>query len=364
MDRAEAIAISLRVLNGVASHLIREYPSILVDTPITSRLTFPDVTYPGTFRNDVYLRLGSAYFSPSPASSGGSIRGRKPAIPINTGDVQITVEIKRNEGTVIPDVIYAGGSGEPSVSQYQSLVYHHNDRPNFGDLVKISIPSRVTDCHVFFTFRSRSKDRSPYSDQMEQERPFAFAYLPLLGSTCIKDGNHQLVLYRSEKGTPASPNVYLDAPAFGSQSTIALHPNVQKNITQLRDRLTVKTTFCSNLHTQDDTLRALFRWQGLLGNPEDLANMLQMFGFVSENEIAKFVPPVFDSLFGILASSIGERQEDIDELVFQSLARVSSMVTDRRFPNFKPVLDIYIDQHFNHPSASSRLLRSMIGRGG
>lgn len=273
--------------------------------------------------------------------------------------MQITVEVKRNDGSTGLDAIYAGGSGEPPLSQYKSLVYHHNDRPNFGDLLKVSIPSRVTDCHLFLTFRSRGKDKPMYSDPNEQERPFAFGYLPLLGATAVADGEHLLALYRAEKNSVPSPNTYFDAPALGSSSTLALRPDLAKTMTQTRDRLTVKTILCSNLHTQDVSLRSLFRWQGLVANPEDLANMLQMFGFVSEGEIAKFVPPVFDSLFGILASSIGERQDEIDDLVFKSLNKVLSMVTDRRYPNFKPVLDIYIDQHFNHPSASSRLLRSM-----
>lgn len=84
-----------------------------------------------------------------------------------------------------------------------------------------------------------------------------------------------------------------------------------------------------------------------------------MFGFVSEEEIAKFVPAVLDALFGIMVSNSGDRQDQIDDLAFKSVIKVLAMTYDRRFPSFATILDSYIDNQFNQPAISLSLLRSM-----
>jgi hypothetical protein len=45
--------------------------------------------------------------------------------------------------------------------------------------------------------------------------------------------------------------------------------------------------------------------------------------------------------------------------VLNALVIVLKIVSDRRFKNFQPVLDVYIAKHFNCPSASTRMIRSM-----
>ncbi|KAK8853154.1 hypothetical protein IAR55_003855 [Kwoniella newhampshirensis] len=357
--RAEAIVLSLKVLEGIASQLTREHPSLLLDIPLSARLGFPDVVYPGTTRHDLYVKLWSAYFTPAPTSSGGSIRGRKSVLPTYHGDVQVTLEVRKRDGTVVNDAIHMGGSGEPSVSQYHSLVFHHNDRPTFGELVKISLPAQPVTYHLFLTFRSRGKERHLNPDPSELENPFAFAYLPLSDSvSCIKDGDHDLVLYRTDKDIRPDPGGYMDVPALSTPATSSLSSNA-KGIYPLRDRISLRTYLCSNVQTQDDTLRALFAWQDVASDVDALCSILQLLGFVSENEIAKFVPTVFDSLFGILVSNLGERQDEVNNLVFKSLVRILAMSSDRRFPNFIDVLNIYIDKQYSYPAASFHLLHLM-----
>ncbi|EIW72245.1 hypothetical protein TREMEDRAFT_25841 [Tremella mesenterica DSM 1558] len=356
-SRAEAVAISLKVFQGAASQITRENPSLLLDIPHTARLGFPDVVHPGQSRNDLYVKLWSASFVPNPANTGGSLRMRKAVLPINHGNVQITVEVRRADGTVIPDALHPGGSGEPPVVQFNSLVFQNNDQPTYGELLKISLPARVNDCHLFLTFRSRSK--SPLHAGEEPEKAFAFAFLPLIGETmCIKDGLHELVLYRMEKGLQPAPNLYYTAPPTGADDP-ALSTQTAKTMTPLRDRVMLRSYLCSSIHTQDDTLRSLFAWQTLSSDIQGLLDTLRTFGFVNEEEISKFIPTVLDSLFGILVSNLGEQQREVDDLVFQGLIKVLSMITDRRFTSFGEVLDLYLAQHFNHPASSFHLLRSM-----
>jgi len=84
-----------------------------------------------------------------------------------------------------------------------------------------------------------------------------------------------------------------------------------------------------------------------------------MFGFVSEDEIAKFLQPVLDALFAILVSHLGDRREEVDDLVFKGLIKVLSMASDRRFPSFGPIIAAYTSKHFAFSSSAPHLLRSM-----
>ena len=357
--RAEALVVSLAAYEGAASRIVREHPSLLLDVPHSARLGFPDGVHPGVFRNDLYVKLWSASFFPSQVSATNSVRGRKLAQPMNQGDVQVTVEVRKTDGTIIPDAIFAGGSGEPPMAQYHSVVFHHNDKPTYGELLKISLPKRAADCHLFLSFRSRGKDRHLNPDPFELERPFAFAYLPLFSSTeCIKDGSHDLVLYRMEKQLQPAPNLYFDVP-YTAKDEAKLGAAALRSMSPLRDRMMLRTCLCSSLHTQDDTLQALFRWQSFLPDVGGICSTLQMFGFVGEEEIAKFVPAVFDALFGILVSNLGDRQDEVNDLVFKGLIKVLAMTSDRRFPSFIAILEIYIDDHFTYAASSFHLLSSM-----
>ncbi|WVR00207.1 hypothetical protein IAU59_007349 [Kwoniella sp. CBS 9459] len=359
--RAESIALSLKAFQGSADNIIREHPSLLAEVPLSARLGFPDVVYPGTIRNDLYVKLWSASFVPMPTSSGGSIRVRKSVMAAHHADVQVTIEVRRADGNVLQDAIVAGGSGEPPVAQYQSLVFHRNDRPTYGELLKITLPDDIQSegYHLYLTFRSRGRDRPADQDQSELEKPFAFAYLPLAANdACINDGDHELMLYRSEKNHQPAPNIYFGAPAL-SAAEDGLTPTMAKAIFPLRDRVTLRTYLCSSVQTQDKTLRTLLAWAQNGSDMELLVATLKLFNFVSEEEIAKFVPSVFDALFSIMTSNLGDRQEEVDTLIFKTLMKVLAMSSDRRFPNFKSVLNIYVDTQFNYPASSFRLLASM-----
>jgi dedicator of cytokinesis protein 3 len=65
------IAVSVKVFHGDAKVVIRENPSLLKDSPVTARLGFPNVVFPGDVRNEVYVKLWSREFS---FTSGGSVR--------------------------------------------------------------------------------------------------------------------------------------------------------------------------------------------------------------------------------------------------------------------------------------------------
>lgn len=363
----EAIAVSFRIFHGVASSIISEHPSLLLDVPLTARLGFPDVVYPGSVRNDLYIKLWSGSFTP-PVTSGGSIRLRKSVTPLTHLNVQVTVEVRRSDGTPMRDVLFAGGSGEPPMAQYQSLVFHHNERPTYGELVKVSISGDIMpDCHLFFTFRNRTSaaKHSPV-DPSGLERPFAFAYLPLCSAeqACLQDGSHNLVLYKMDKNLQVAPNTYFEAPSVAAaidQSNLRPAAGSPRALSPLRDRFSVRSFLCSTQHTQSASLLAFLDWQHYLGsNVSALLDNLKAFAFVSEEEVVKFLPDVLDALFSMLGYNLGEREAEIDDLAFADLLGVLAIVSDRRFKNFRSVLDVYVDGgHFNSPASSWQILKQM-----
>jgi dedicator of cytokinesis protein 3 len=356
------IAVSVKVFHGDAKVVIRENPSLLKETPVTARLGFPDVVFPGDVRNEVYVKLWSGEFS---FTSGGSVRRSLVNLTsASTGppNVQVTVEARRRNGNVIDSVI-CSGSGEPPVTQYHSLVFHRNSMPTFGELLKLSLPvDLLPHCHLFFTFRTRSsRDRGSNSSKNESERPFAFAYFPLFtNNNAVQDGSHTLVLYRADRAGPMTPAEYFDAPPTLTGTnplSLSIPPSVARTAVLMKDSLVIRSLLCSTTFTHSKFLLGLLHWEEIT-DPGELSNCLMKFTFIGEHEIVKFLTEIFNSLFKILASPRNQSGE-MDDLVFNALVKVLGIVQDRRFSNFQPVLEVYIDKHFNCPVASSHIIRSM-----
>ena len=125
----------------------------------------------------------------------------------------------------------------------------------------------------------------------------------------------------------------------------------------MRDSLVIRSSLCSTKFTQNSVLLSLLNWEQIT-DKELLSTILSKFTFVGEVEIVKFLRDIFDSLFAILVSSNNQSGE-MDHLVFNALVTVLGIVQDRRFSNFQPVLDVYIERHFTCASAASHMIHSM-----
>ncbi|KAF8586680.1 hypothetical protein K439DRAFT_1340268 [Ramaria rubella] len=365
--RAQMLAVSIKVFRGDAATIVRENPSLLHEAPLTSPLGFPDVVFPGDVRNDVYIKLWSGEFLTGTA--GKTYRKSMSLIPGTNSwpsNVQVTVEVRNSAGTV--EHVISPGSGEPSVTQFRSMVFYRNNSPTFGELLKLSLPNEVpSQYHLFFTFRHRaSKERAPNNNRASLEsvdRPFAFAYLPLFPDSraFVQDGSHSLVLYRTDKFSQINPADYYGAPAILPSGlrpeTLTIPPQLQRTMVPVRDSLVIRSYLCSTKYTQNSVLLGLLHWENLASH-EELLTVLSKFTFVGEVEIVKFLGDIFDSLFGILVSS-GNASGNLDDLVFNALVAVLGIVQDHRFSNFQPVLDVYIERHFSCVTASSHIINSM-----
>lgn len=361
------LAVSVKIFRGDAKVIVRENTSLLQDTPLTLRLGFADVVFPGDVRNELYIKLWSGEFASSHSGSGrlsvaNFARGQ---IGQTTNNVQVTVEVRDETGRPIENVI-SQGSGEPWMTQFHSMVFQRNNQPTYGELIKLQFPVHgVPQWHVFFTFRNRSgRDKAtnrPGTDSTD--RPFAFAFQPLFPDkrAFLEDGSHQLVLYRAERLGQITTDMYLAATPWllsGQRpDQVFVPPELQRIAPPLKDSITIRSSLVSTKFTQNPVLLSLLNWEQI-ADRELLSTVLTKFTFVGEVEIVKFLRDIFDSLFGILVSQNNQAGE-MDHLVFNALVTVLGIVQDRRFSNFQPVLDVYIEKHFNCAAASSHIIHSM-----
>ncbi|KAJ7262301.1 C2 domain in Dock180 and Zizimin proteins-domain-containing protein [Mycena haematopus] len=366
-SRADMIAVTIKIFRGDAPTIVRENMSVLQDTPHTLRLGFPDVVFPGDVRNELYIKLWSGEFAPTNTGSGrlSVAQFARGQMGPTSNNVQVTVEVRDQDGRTVEGVI-SQGSGEPLMTQFHSMVFQRCNEPTFGELIKVQLPPQgIPLWHLFFTFRNRSGSQraGTRGGADTSERPFAFAFQPLFPDkrAFVEDGSHTLVLYRADKMSQIPPDVYLTAPSWMCSNQrpeqILLHPEMLRLAPPLRDTLTLRSSLCSTKFTQNAVLLSLLSWDKL-ADRELLSTVLTKFTFVGEGEIVKFLRDIFDSLFGILVSQNNQSGE-MDELVFNALVTVLGIVQDRRFSNFQPVLDVYIEQHFNCAAASSHMIHSM-----
>ncbi|KAI0321083.1 hypothetical protein OF83DRAFT_1168770 [Amylostereum chailletii] len=362
--RAEMLAVSVKIFHGNADTIIKENSSLLQGIPLTLRLGFPDVVFPGDARNELYIKLWSGEF-PSAQNRDPRRSVLRGSSSFSTNNIQVTIEVRDQDGNLVDNVI-SQGSGEPNVPFFHSVVFARNSQPTFGELIKLVLPPQeLPPWHVFFTFRYRSSREKPLnrSGSEVMDKPFAFSFLPLSpdNRTFLEDGGHTLVLYKADRLSQLTPDIYLNTQAVLKSGQRPEHVVASTEMLRLappmRDILLIRSSLCSTRHTQNPVLLSLLHWESL-GDKDLLSAVLVKFTFVGEVEIVKFLGDIFNSLFGILVSATNSSGE-MDHLVFHALVIVLGIVDDRRFSNFQPVLDIYIEKHFNFPPASSHIIHSM-----
>ncbi|GAA5859498.1 hypothetical protein JCM1840_004642 [Sporobolomyces johnsonii] len=358
--RADHLSVAVRILHGEVPELVHDLPNLLADVPLTNRLGFPDVVFPGDQRNEVYVKLWSGDFGGA-ASATSTTRSLAQLAASSARNIEVTAELRSRDGATVERVL-SRGAGEPNVSQFTSMVFRSNNNPTWGELVKVEVPvERMEDCHLFFVFRARGSRMGTVSSR-GLEPPFAFAYFPLFleNSAFQNDGSHTLVLYRYDR-TVAVPSFYFQVPSIHDpvQPLAPLPPSVSRTLFPLRDTMVIRSFLVSTTYTQNETLLKLLRWEKeLLPDPELMKDTLTKLRFCSEVEVCKFLRDIFDALFGILVSAPNQRGE-MDDLVFQALVTILGFVSDRRFTNFKPVLDVYIAKHFTGSTAGSHIIQSL-----
>ena len=252
------LAVSIKIFYGDTDTIVRENTSILQNTPLTLRLGFPDVVFPGDVRNELYIKLWSGDFSSTQTTNARRSMANfaRRQVGSVTGNVQVTVEVRDISGRTIESVI-TRCSGEPEMSEYNSMVFQRTSQPSFGELIKIKLPPQgAQQWHLFFTFRHRSlRERSGRGQPEASERPFAFAFLPLFpdGRAFLEDGPHTLALYKADRMSQVSPDLYLSATALiVANQQVQMPVDMQKISPLSRDTLLIRSSLCSTSRPSRD----------------------------------------------------------------------------------------------------------------
>lgn len=418
--RAEMLCVYLRLFYGQLDDVLKTNAALLQGVPRTLRLGFPDVVFPDDERNELYVTLDAGDFVQFGRSR----------------NVQVTVCVRDNAtGEAIENALSAG-AGAPPTTYWESMIFYHEQRPKWGEMIKVQIrDSHVWErAHLFFTVRYRSSN-SAAEVAMGSDKPVAMGFLPLFlppfHRYFVADGSHTLILYKYDKQL-AHPRVYLDNVAWCSRSTAPFNLQNQElaafwrkqqqqqrplqqqhspslhslkeshrtfsssslngsvssivsdsqsssvlsdpasvaaaaKLSATRDTLTITTFLCSTHFTENETLVKLLNWRSILdvdpdgSGYEDVLSVLDKFTFVGEMEVVKFLNDIFDALLSILTYRHKDEEKGVrlhDEAL-AAIVCVLGIVQDRRFSNFRPVLDVYVEQRFSFPEGEETRKRTV-----
>ncbi|KAI9279137.1 hypothetical protein BY458DRAFT_471271 [Sporodiniella umbellata] len=406
--RAEMVRVSLRTFYGQLDEVLKANTAILHGVPHTLRLGFADAVFPDDNRNELYITLASGDFAQFGRSRNIQvtmcIRDNKTgeviesAISSGSGTSptaywESTVfyhELRPTWGEMIKISMNSLYQWERShifltvkhrSSHYTGLTQAHQsgDSPHSGGGEKILamgflplclpplhrdfVADGVHTLHLYKYDRASSNPRA-YFDNVswlsKSSAPSNMQSMELAtktrASSSRKIGQHSSPSEHSLKSIPGS----LQASSMSDiNSTFSGSTSVQQSfpkLSLLRDTVTLSTFLCSTRFTQNKTLVRLLNWRSLIEESvegvNELLSILDEFTFIGEVEVVKFLGDIFDALFDILVYEHDpciskEMADNIKDNALAAIIWVLGIVQDRRFSNFGPVLDVYIENRFS-----------------
>ncbi|GCC22344.1 hypothetical protein chiPu_0000731 [Chiloscyllium punctatum] len=261
-------------------------------------------------RNDIYVTLQLGEFD----------KGNK----TTSKNVEVTMMVYDEEGKRLENVIFPG-AGDDGISEYKSVIYYQVKQPRWFETVKVAIPIEdVNRSHLRFTFRHRSSQDS--KDKSEKIFALAFVKLMRYDGTTLRDGEHDLIVYKSDAKKLEDAAPYLTLPATKATLEEKGYTMTGKNMHSFgnlaisKDSFQISTLVCSTKLTQNVDLLGLLKWRS---NTNLLQQNLRQLMKVDGEEVVK---------------------------VF-----IIGLIADRKFQHFNPVLETYIKKHFSATLAYTKL---------
>ncbi|KAM4676971.1 dedicator of cytokinesis protein 5 [Discoglossus pictus] len=335
--KGQGLWISLKLLPGDLAQVQKEY-SHLVDrsTAVARKMGFPEIILPGDVRNDMYVTLIQGEFD----------KGKKKT-PKN---VEITLSVHDQDGNLVEKAVHPG-AGHEGLQEYKSVVYYQVKQPCWYETIKVSIPIEdVSRCHLRFTFRHRSSQES--RDKSEKVFGMAFVRLMNLDGTTLRDGIHDLIIYKGDNKKPDDAKLYLTLPGTKEEEEGRSPRGHSTSMSPTKDSFQITILICSTKLTQNVDLLGLLNWRS---NFRPVSETLRKLMDVDGGEIMKFLQDTLDALFNIMMET--SDRESCDVLVFDALVFIISLIADIKFQHFNPVLETYISKHFSTTLAYEKLIK-------
>uniref|UniRef100_A0A8C8IM77 Dedicator of cytokinesis 5 n=1 Tax=Oncorhynchus tshawytscha TaxID=74940 RepID=A0A8C8IM77_ONCTS len=332
--KGQGLFVTLKLLPGDLSQVRKDY-SHFVDrtTAIVRKMGFPEIILPGYVRNDIYVTLLQGEFD----------RGKKTS-PKN---VEVMLSVLDDDGNLMEKAIFPG-AGYDGITEYKSVIYYQVKQPSWNETVKVTIPIEdVGRCHLRVMFRHRSSQDC----EDKSEKPFGMAFVRLMkgDGTTLRDGRHDLIVYKVDVKKTEDAKTYLTLP--GSWAEVE---EKERQTGKTFQHSGIGTLTCSTKLTQNVDLLGLLNWRS---NPEQLDQNLQRLMEVEGGEIVKFLQDTLDALFNIMMET--SEKDTYDNLVFNALVSFYiTLVPDNiKFQHFNPVLETYINKHFSATLAYMKLTK-------
>ncbi|KAL3976155.1 NADH dehydrogenase (ubiquinone) Fe-S protein 7 [Sarotherodon galilaeus] len=338
--KGQGLFVTMKLLPGDLAQVRKDYPHFVDrSTAIVRKMGFPEIILPGNVRNDIYVTLLQGEFD----------RGKKKT-PKN---VEVILSVHDDEGNPMEKAIFPG-AGYDGITEYKSVIYYQVKQPCWNETVKVTIPIEdVCRCHLRVMFRHRSSQDS----RDKSEKPFGMAFVRLMrgDGTTLRDGRHDLIVYKVDVKKAEDAKVYLTLPATWAeveekekQTGKQFHHSGVIPVT--KDSFQLATLTCSTKLTQNVDLLGLLNWRS---NTEDLDQILQRLMEVEGSEIVKFLQDTLDALFNIMMET--SEKDTFDTPVFNALVFIITLIGDIKFQHFNPVLETYINKHFSATLAYVKL---------
>uniref|UniRef100_A0A665WMQ9 Dedicator of cytokinesis 1 n=1 Tax=Echeneis naucrates TaxID=173247 RepID=A0A665WMQ9_ECHNA len=341
--KGQGLWVTLKLLPGDIHQIRKDFPH-LVDrsTAVARKMGFPEIIMPGDVRNDIYVTLVQGDFD----------KGSK-TTPKN---VEVTMSVYDEDGKKLENVIFPG-AGDDGINEYKSVIYYQVKQPRWFETIKVAIPIEdVNRSHLRFTFRHRSSQDS--KDKSEKIFALSFVKLMRYDGTTLRDGEHDLIVYKAEAKKMEDSSLYLNLPATKLEledkgiSTTGKSTQNLGNCTISKDSFQISTLVCSTKLTQNVDLLGLLKWRS---NTSLLQKNLRQLMKVEGGEVVKFLQDTLDALFNIMMEN--SDSDTFDTLVFDALVFIIGLIADRKFQHFNPVLETYIRKHFSATLAYMKLTK-------
>lgn len=194
----------------------------------------------------------------------------------------------------------------------------------------------------------------------KSEKIFALAFVKLMryDGTTLRDGEHDLIVYKAEVKKLEDVATYLSLPSTKAELEEKGHSATGKSMQSLgsctisKDSFQISTLVCSTKLTQNVDLLGLLKWRS---NTSLLQQNLRQLMKVDGGEVVKFLQDTLDALFNIMMEN--SESDTFDTLVFDALVFIIGLIADRKFQHFNPVLETYIKKHFSATLAYTKLTK-------
>uniref|UniRef100_A0A672RAW2 Dedicator of cytokinesis 1 n=1 Tax=Sinocyclocheilus grahami TaxID=75366 RepID=A0A672RAW2_SINGR len=304
--KGQGLWVTLKLLPGDIHQIRKDFPH-LVDrsTAVARKMGFPEIIMPGDVRNDIYVTLVQGDFD----------KGSK-TTPKN---VEVSMSVHDEDGKKLENVIFPG-AGDEGILEYKSVIYYQVKQPRWFETIKVAIPIEdVNRSHLRFTFKHRSSQDC--KDKSEKNFALTFVKLMRYDGTTLRDGEHDLIVYKAEAKKLEDSTMYLSLASTKPEME-ERNPSSGKNTQNLgsfsisKDSFQISTLVCSTKLTQNGETRPL----------------------------ASFPNPIVSSRSSVLLS--------VKVAVF-----IIGLIADRKFHHFNPVLETYIRKHFSATLAYTKLTK-------